>query len=71
MDNEQAFTALDWFRFKDSECGCSVSDMDAITSLLDVFKDSDDIIPNRDYSYKDYYHHYMTYIMPELLQEPN
>lgn len=64
MTKEQAFTALGWFRYKEDESGHCAIDINAVEALLDVFKDSDETVPNWDYTYREYYNHYIEHYMP-------
>lgn len=66
MNNYQAFTALLWFGYKEDCLGdYQEGDLSAIDALLEIFKDSNDEIPNRNpITYKEFYEHYVKYSHP-------
>jgi len=64
MTNHQAFTALDWFGYKKDCLGYQEEDFSAIDALLEIFKDCNDIVPDRDFTYKQFYEHYVKYLHP-------
>ena len=66
MTPNQAFTALQWFCFKEGEVGCSEDDIITINSLLDIFQDCEDIIPSNGQTYKLFCSHYRDYFMPTI-----
>ena len=67
MNYHQAFTALQWFGYKeDCLVGYQEDDLPTIDALLEIIKDKDEPIPNRTGSYKDYHDHFVKYLDPRI-----
>jgi len=66
MTVHQAFVVLEWFRYKSNEVGHDDDDKSSICALIDIIKECDDVIPDREFTYREFCQHYMDFYYKSL-----
>lgn len=68
MTTHQAFIAINWFPVYQGEVGHTAEDIKALNVLLDIIKNSDELIPERDSTYRQFYEAFMEFQMTDYIE---